>query len=228
MNTFQNNISLSKVLQKISQLDIKRIVNKYKLISEEDYVTLGEHIFLSLFEPVLFDPYILARYYILDYIGYYNIEEPKSENHKICLEALKEKFKSYIKVNIADPPNRIANQVTNYDYIYIDTISNPEGPSLFKRNIQERKIFFQQLHSNKKTLLDIIPLVDPKSYYYTTLLHDATVLEELPSFFKKLTQKRHEQRCWVSRILIRKELPCDLVPLICSFTVVGSKKYDYM
>ena len=94
--------------------------------------------------------------------------------------------------------------------------------------MKDRKIFFKQLKESNKTLLDIIPLIDPKSYYYQTILHDATILEELPIVHKKLLGERHELRCWISRILLKNNLPSDLVPTIAAFTVTGTKIWNYM
>ena len=77
-------------------------------------------------------------------------------------------------------------------------------------------------------MLDIIPLISKKSYYYHTLVHDAAILEELPEAVKKIKQQQHEIRCWISRVLLRKNLPSDLVPTITAFAVNGSKIWDYM
>ena len=112
--------------------------------------------------------------------------------------------------------------------IYHDSISNPETDSLFQNNRRNRQKFFEQLKESNYTTYQIVPTVDSNTYYFVTLLHDASVLEEFPKMYKKIQRKRQEQRYWVSRILMRKNLPSELVPLICAFTVVGTKIYDYI
>jgi len=70
------------------------------------------------------------------------------------------------------------------------------------------------------------------------LIRDQTILVELPKAHEKLIEKRRKIRYEISRIAMRGVetkilnnnivLPSDLVPYICGFAVIGSKKYKYM
>ena len=61
-----------------------------------------------------------------------------------------------------------------------------------------------------------------------SLVRDAVILDNIPRAAEKRKEKLHEQRLDVSRVMMRKGLPADLVPWICAFTVPGSKQYAYM
>ena len=52
---------------------------------------------------------------------------------------------------------------------------------------------------------------------------------ELPLRLIEIKEKNyHERRLNISRVLMRMDLPSDLVPLICAFAVPDSKIYSYM
>lgn len=218
---------VTKILNQIKKLNINKIVTKNQICTQDDFFMPGKEIYGMIFDPIIFDRFCMVRMEIFRKIGLFDFKDMTIEHRNIFSEALKKKFSSYTWVIIADPPNRVANQLASYDMIYRDSISNPETNSLFQNNRRDRQKFFEQLKESNYTTYQIVPTVDASSYYFVTLLHDATVLEELPKMYKKIIKKRKEQRYWVSRVLMRKNLPSDLVPLICAFTIVGSKIYDY-
>ena len=53
-------------------------------------------------------------------------------------------------------------------------------------------------------------------------------MNKLPEKIEQLRLKRHENRIDIGKVLLRKNIPADLLPLICSYAVAGSKRYDYM
>ena len=166
---------------------------------------------------------------ILKQIGYLDLKDITTDLHSEIFSKIKEKFSTFVWAIVADPPNRIANQLADYSMIHHDTISNPDNSnSLFQNNKKNRHKFFHQLRQSNYTPFQIVPCVDPKSYYFVTLLHDAAILDELPDMYQKVLERRRKQRYWVSRVLLRKKLPSELVPLISSFLVTGSKTYKYM
>ena len=60
-----------------------------------------------------------------------------------------------------------------------------------------------------------------KELVYNTLL-------ELPEKIEQLRSKRHENRIDIGKVMLRKNIPADLLPLICSYAVAGTKIYNYM
>ena len=95
--------------------------------------------------------------------------------------------------------------------------------------MNNRKLFFKEVKEDGSNLLEILPLLDVKNYYYPTLVHDATMLEEFPKVYNELLKKRNELKCWIIRILIKNNLPRDLGPTIMAFSVTGfNLKWNFM
>ena len=69
------------------------------------------------------------------------------------------------------------------------------------------------------------------------LKRDQMILNDIPKAYRKRKEKLHNMRLEVSKIAMKGvktskgynlKLPSDLVPMICSFAVPGSKIYKYM
>ena len=127
------------------------------------------------------------------------------------------------------------------DKIYMD-LYDPNQSYDFKSNKYFRDYFKKYMDRNNKNYKEMI-----RSGVYDQLIgincililiRDQTILVELPKAYEKLIKKRRKIRYEISRIAMRgvKEqftnnnivLPSDLVPYICVFAVIGSKKYKYM
>ena len=66
-----------------------------------------------------------------------------------------------------------------------------------------------------------------KQHHYP-IIHSIIILEELPKAIESRKERLHAQRLDVSRVMMRKGLPSDLVPLVCAYAVPGSKIWEYM
>lgn len=67
-----------------------------------------------------------------------------------------------------------------------------------------------------------------KGYDNIQLIRDSVILDNIPRAAAKRKEKLHEQRLDVSRVMMRIDLPSDLVPLVCAYAVPGSKIWEYM
>ena len=88
----------------------------------------------------------------------------------------------------------------------------------FRKELKERNLSFEEASEiiYKSTGKRNFALVKDIS-----LKHIATAAENRK-------KRLHEQRTDVSRVMMRADLPADLVPLVCAYAVPESKVYDYM
>ena len=100
-----------------------------------------------------------------------------------------------------------------------------------KCNMHYRKNVRNMLYILKKSYKDVIEdpsIINLSQRDMPNIVRDQTILVELPEKIEKLRLKRHENRLDIGKVLLRKNIPADLLPLICSYTVPGTKRYDYM
>ena len=117
----------------------------------------------------------------------------------------------------------------NFQYSNYDTILDLPDPDIqaskrytrnkFRQEIKEAGISMEQAANIYKKIHKID---------HWSLIRDISIMEELPKTIENREKKLHERREEVSRLAIKKNIPSDLVPTICAFTVPGSKLYDYM
>ena len=146
--------------------------------------------------------------------------------------------------------NYFTNAITNYPSIYNTYTSHVFNYALFhdlesytipnysmmvatdiKCNMHYRKNVRNMLYILKKSYKDVIEdpsIINLSQRYMPNIVRDQTILVELPEKIEKLRLKRHENRLDIGKVLLRKNIPADLLPLICSYAVAGTKRYDYM
>ena len=119
---------------------------------------------------------------------------------------------------------------------------NPNQLYDFKKNMYYRDCFKKYMGRINKNYKDLIRTGVFDSIISIScrciLIRDQTILVELPKAYEKLIKKRRKIRYEISRIAMKGVerkignnnivLPSDLVPYICGFAVIGSKKYKYM
>ena len=146
--------------------------------------------------------------------------------------------------------NYFNKAATNYPSIYNCYISYTHNYALFhdlesytipefnimvatdiKCNIHYRKNVRNMLYILKKSYKDVIEdpsIINLSKRYMPNIVRDQTILVELPEKIEQLRLKRYENRLDIGKVLLRKNIPADLLPLICSYTVPGTKLYNYM
>jgi len=128
-----------------------------------------------------------------------------------------------------------------YIYDCYGTIIARTDKEIIQHNFRNRKRLRDYMKIRNKSFKDIIRDGHFDEIIYLndiqTLKRDEMILNDIPQAYKKRKEKLHNQRLYVSRIAMRGvktktgsviNLPSDLVPIICSFAVPESKKYNYM
>ena len=127
--------------------------------------------------------------------------------------------------------NKIPNQFFDIDFpslvIYPmhDVITAPKWRMKIRNNFKK---FMKEMDWSFRDLCDCLDRFDMHSPEYEIPIRIAAIEEQLPEKVKQIQNIRTEMRKDVSRVLMRKKIPSDLVPMVCAFTVQGSKQYDYM
>ena len=128
-----------------------------------------------------------------------------------------------------------------YIYDCYGTIIARTDKEIIQHNFRNRKRLRNYMKSRNKSFKDIIRDGNFDEIIYLndiqTLRRDQMILNDIPQAYQKRREKLHDQRLDVSRIAMRGvktktgsiiKLPSDLVPMICSYAVPESKKYNYM
>ena len=115
---------------------------------------------------------------------------------------------------------RFPNPILTFDDDIIsifDHVMNREFIKFInKRNEFKKKYDFNYVMND--------PLLKYSNDYISIIKH-YTITYDLPKYLK---QKRNNVRLEICRIMNKFNLPADLTPTICAFTVSHSKIYNYM
>ena len=93
------------------------------------------------------------------------------------------------------------------------------------------KSFMNDMGWSFKELCDQMDGIQNQEHIYSNSLRIQAIIEQVP---RKVLQrknrilKHHNRRLDVSRVVLRKNIPNDLIPLICAYAVPDSKQYNYM
>lgn len=127
--------------------------------------------------------------------------------------------------------NQIPNQLFDIDfpslvvYPHHNFIDVPAWRIKIRNNFKK---FMKEMDWTFRDLCDCLDRFDMQSPQYEIPIRMAAIQEQLPEKVKQIQNTRTEMRKDVSRLLMRKKMPSDLVPTICAFAVQGSKQYEYM
>ena len=121
--------------------------------------------------------------------------------------------------------------ITNFDY----PAPSPTHPLMrhrtdviigWRNRLRER--FREELKKRKLSFEDASDIIYRHTGKWNFALAKDISVKNISKASAKRNQRLHNQRLDVSRVIMRSNLPSDLVPLVCAFVVPGSKKYKYM
>ena len=224
-------VSIEHVIKKIKKYNIYNLVKFWRLTRYEHYkyFLTGKEIFNYIFKPDLSDKYSKQREVFLTNIDFkkLNFNNNEKKVFKIIFDAIEDHFSKELISN--NPPLWCTDTYFEKEY---PMYWNYTDKTQEKIRINARKLYKEQVANNGYTLTDLAYHLKNKDKGYYVTVHDATMLEEFPIKYREIKeewkQKRHEQRLWVSRVIMKKRLPCDIVPWVCAYAVPESKIWSYM
>jgi len=241
----QKYITVDDVKERIASFDFRRWV--WMIFSDErniNGISDGSEIYQRVFEPVLFDTKALQRSQFLEYIGYFKLmkarrkqemsEHPaneeeltrlREENAQITRDIMgliKEKLKPLYVGNF-----EYGAPVPSPDYQPLD-ISPSTVSQVFKWRLQIRSEFKKALKECNLTFEDAYKIIQESTGEKNVALAKEISLQHITRAVENRKQQLHQRRTDVSRVIMRADLPSDLVPLVCAYAVPESKSYDYM
>ena len=229
----QKYITVDDVKEKIESFDFRRWV--WIIFSDErdiNGISDGSEIYQRVFEPVLFDTKALQRSQFLEYIGYFKLmkarrkqEKSPEENAQITRDIMgliKEKLKPLYVGNF-----EYGAPVPSPAYEPLD-ISPSTVSQVFKWRLRIRSQFKKALKECNLTLEDAYKIIQESTGEKNVALAKEISLQHITRAVENRKQQLHQRRTDVSRVMMRADLPSDLVPLVCAYAVPESKSYDYM
>ena len=232
-----NNITIDDVKQTIEKIDFKRWVQMV-FYDERDIneISNGSEIYQRVFEPVLFDTKGVARHNFLEFIGYWNLmktlnaeetdREKISEVSRDILNTIKEKLEPLYVGNFEyGAPIPASTRDSTWPPVQL---SPAEISQVFKWRLRIRSNFKKSLKNSGLTLEQGYKIIEENTGEKNIALAKEISLQHIAKAAQDRKQRLHQRRTDVSRVLMRADLPCDLVPLVCAYAVPQSKTYDYM
>tara|TARA_B100001540_G_C15579293_1_gene538784 strand:+ start:236 stop:646 length:411 start_codon:yes stop_codon:yes gene_type:complete len=121
--------------------------------------------------------------------------------------------------------------IVNFDY----PAPSPTHPLMRHRTdviigwrTRSRERFREELKKHKLSFEDASEIIYKSTGKWNFALSKDISVKNISNASSKRNQRLHNQRLDISRVIMRSNLPSDLVPLVCAFVVPGSKKYKYM
>ena len=99
---------------------------------------------------------------------------------------------------------------------------------VFKWRLQIRSEFKKALKECNLTFEDAYKIIQESTGEKNVALAKEISLQHITRAVENRKQQLHQRRTDVSRVMMRADLPSDLVPLVCAYAVPESKSYDYM
>ena len=225
----QKNITVDDVKKNIHRFDFKHWVSHDVLKGDRDAVMMnGREIYQRIFNPALFDLCGQKRYEFLEAIGYIELmnvlQLQKDISRDECRKISHDLF-DLIKKRI-DPL-----WIGNFDYPspVISVNLGRVPPGLFWGwRAQSRREFRKELKERNLSFEEASEIIYKSTGKRNFALVKDISLKHIATAAENRKKRLHEQRTDVSRVMMRADLPADLVPLVCAYAVPESKVYDYM
>ena len=232
-----NNITIDDVKQNIEKFNFRKWVWMV-FCPERDIngISNGSEIYERVFEPVLFDTKSVARHNFLEFIGYWKLmktlkeegtdREKISEVSRDILNTIKDQLKPLYVGNFEyGTPIPASTRGSTWPPV---ELSPMEISQVFKWRLLIRSNFKKALKSNGLTLEQGYKIIQENTGEKNIALAKEISLQHIAKAAQDRKERLHQRRTDVSRVLMRADLPCDLVPLVCAYAVPQSKTYDYM
>ena len=199
-------------------------------------ISNGSEIYERVFEPVLFDTKSVARHNFLEFIGYWKLmktlsveetdREKISEIDRDIFNTIKERLEPLYVGNFEyGAPIPASTRDSTWPSVELSSV---EISQVFKWRLRIRSNFKKSLKSNGLTLEQGYKIIEENTGEKNIALAKEIALQHIAKAAQDRKQRLHQQRTDVSRVIMRADLPCDLVPLVCAYAVPESKTYDYM
>lgn len=224
----KNNITVDDVKERIQRFDFRHWVSYGVLFNGQiDIMLNGSEIYERIFEPVVFDTRGQKRYNFLQRIGYFElmkvlrVQDVSDEE----IEKISNELMNIIKENL-EPI-----WIGNFDY----PAPSPTHPLMRNRTdiilgwrSEARRQFREELEKRNLSCEEASEIIYKSTGKWNFALAKDISVKNISKASEKRNKRLHNQRLDVSRVILRSNLPSDLVPLVCAFVVPGSKKYKYM
>ncbi len=225
----EKNITVDDVNKKIEQFDFRRWV--WAVFSDErdiNGISNGSEIYERVFEPVLFDTKSKARHEFLEYIGYFNLmktlrsqemtSDERAEISRDILKRIRDSLKSLYVGNFEYP--------TPVSQHWIAHIISDDRVLKWRKHLRSQ--FKKALKENNLTIEEAFKIIQENTGEKNVALAKEISLKHIATAAENRKKRLHQRRTDVSRVIMRADLPSDLVPLVCAYAVPESKTYDYM
>jgi len=229
----QKNITVDDVKENIQHFNFKRWVSQGVLLGDGDVQMMnGREIYQRIFNPALFDLCGQKRYEFLEAIGYIELmnvlqlqKDISREKRRQISYDLFDLIKKHIEslwIGNFDYPSPVISVNLGVEYpLGVSPVHmgwRAKARTEFRKELKERNLSFEEAS-------EIIYKSTGKRNF--ALVKDIYV-NKIAIAVASRKQRLHEQRTDVSRVMMRADLPADLVPLVCAYAVPESKVYDYM
>ena len=223
----EKNITVDDVKENIQRFNFKRWVSHDVLSGPGDVIMMnGREIYQRIFNPALFDLCGQKRYQFFEAIGYIELMNVLRQQKDISRDERRQ-----ISHDLMDLIKKRIEPIWigNFDY---PTPCSPLGliyaNSMWNWRADARKRFKDELKDRNLSLEEASQIIYESTGKPNLALTKEIFVNKIGSAVASRKQRLHEQRADVSRVMMRADLPSDLVPLVCAYAVPESKVYDYM
>ena len=229
----QKNITVDDVKENIQRFNFKHWVSQDVLKGDRDAVMMnGREIYQRIFNPALFDLCGQKRYEFFEAIGYIELM------NVLRTQDIARDDRSKISDDLFDLIKKRIEPlwIGNFDYpspvISVDLgrgAQRAQSRSFFRGwRAQSRRQFRKELKERNLSFEEASEIIYKSTGKRNFALVKDISLKHIATAAENRKQRLHEQRTDVSRVMMRADLPSDLVPLVCAYAVPESKTYDYM
>lgn len=225
----EKNITVDDVKQNIQRFNFKRWVTHDVLKGDRDAVMMnGREIYQRIFNPALFDLCGQKRYEFLEAIGYIELMNILRLQKDIARDD-----RSKISDDLFDLIKKRIEPlwIGNFDYpspVISVNLGVEYPPAYMGWRAQSRREFRKELKERNLSFEEASEIIYKSTGKRNVALTKEISLKHIATAAENRKKRLHQQRTDVSRVIMRANLPSDIVPLVCAYAVPESKTYEYM